>query len=103
MEVLDNIPVDLTLDKVFAHLRLPRENEAVKRSVQRLLEAVHPIINAKALYDVAYIENKKENSLYINGVEFTSRVLRINFDRIERVFPYVVTCGREIDDYKNYN
>ena len=28
---------------------------------------------------------------------FVSRVLRNNLDEVERVFPYVVTCGRELD------
>ena len=28
---------------------------------------------------------------------FVSRVLRANLDRVERVFPYVATCGRELD------
>ncbi len=33
----------------------------------------------------------------IGGVKFTSRVLRVNLDKVERVFPYVITCGRELD------
>ena len=27
-----------------------------------------------------------------------SKVLRANLDEVERVFPYVATCGRELDD-----
>jgi hypothetical protein len=29
---------------------------------------------------------------------FVSKVLRANLDEVERVFPYVATCGRELDD-----
>ncbi|HSP90150.1 MAG TPA: vitamin B12 dependent-methionine synthase activation domain-containing protein, partial [Vicinamibacterales bacterium] len=33
----------------------------------------------------------------LNGVRLTSRVLRRNLDAVERVFPYVATCGTEAD------
>ena len=34
----------------------------------------------------------------VDGITFTSRVLRVNLDSVERVFPYVATCGRELDE-----
>jgi hypothetical protein len=34
----------------------------------------------------------------IDGVTFTSRVLRKNLDKAERVFAFVATCGRELDE-----
>jgi hypothetical protein len=44
------------------------------------------------------VENKEEDSLEIGGVKFNSRVLRANLDKVERVFPFIVTCGRELDE-----
>ena len=98
MEILNNIPVNLTPEKVFKRLRMRKENEIISSSVAELLEMVHPIVKPKAVYEVSYVDNKTDDSLDINGIKFTSRVLRVNMDKVNRVFPYVVTCGREIDE-----
>jgi len=52
----------------------------------------------KALYTVSYVNSKNGDSIEIDGMKFTSRVLRANLDQVERVFPYVVTYGREIGE-----
>ena len=97
MEVVDNIPVDLDQQAVLRQLRLRKRSMSIEKTVQELLELVRPIARPKAVYQVAYVDNKSDNSLRIGGVEFTSRVLRINLDKVERAFPYVATCGTELD------
>ncbi len=98
MEVLDSIPFTLDTKSVFKHLRLRKENEHMERVVQELIEIVRPVAKPKAVYEVTCVDNKNEDSLYIGGVRFTSRFLRVNLDKVERVFPYVATCGRELDE-----
>lgn len=98
MEVLDNIPVNLDQEAVLGQLRLRKRSVSVEKIVRELLELVHPMASPKAVYQVAYVDDKRENSLRIGGVEFTSRVLRINLDKVERAFPYVATCGTELDE-----
>jgi len=97
MEVLDNIPVKLDLEQVLKHLHLSKESKHVKK-VQELIELVHRIAKPKVLYEVSYVDNKNEDSLYIGGIKFTSSVLRVNLDDVERVFPYVATSGTELDE-----
>lgn len=98
MEVLDSIPVTLDLEPVLTQLHLRKPSKYVERSVQELIEIARPIAKPKAIYEVSYVANRNEDSLYIDGVRFTSRVLRVNLDKVERVFPYVATCGRELDE-----
>jgi len=98
MEVLDNIPIQLDLAKVLKKLRQRNRNEEIEKSIQELIEIARPIARPKAIYEVSYVDNKSEDSVDIGGIRFTSRVLRINLDKVERVFPYVVTCGRELDE-----
>ncbi len=98
MQVLDNIPLSLNLEAVFNKSQLPKENKLFKKTVEELIEIVNPVASPKAIYEVAYIDDRNEDSLYINGVKFTSRVLRVNLDKVERVFPHVVTCGKELDE-----
>jgi len=98
MEVLNSIPFRLDTKEVLKRLRLRKENKDMERMVQELLDIVHPIAKPKAVYKVSYVDNKNGDSLYIDGVKFTSRVLRVNLDKVGRVFPYVATCGRELDE-----
>lgn len=98
MEVLDNIPIKLDLEAVLKRMHARSKNASVEKSIQELIQIVHPIARPKAVYEVLYIENKGEDSLDIGGIKFTSRVLRVNLEKVERVFPYVVTCGRELYD-----
>ena len=95
MEVLDNIPVRLDPEKVLKQLHIT-EDKNLEKSIQELIETARPIAKPKAIYEVSYVDNKNEDSLDIGGVRFTSRILRVNLDKAERVFPYVATCGREL-------
>ena len=55
------------------------------------------VARPKAVYEVSKVTNQNENSLEIGGVRFTSKLLRINLDKVDRVFPFVATCGHELD------
>ena len=98
MEVLNSIPIELRLEAVIKRMRLRNRSDNILGHIREMLDIARPIAKPKAVFDVAYIENKDGDSMEIGGVEFKSRVLRINLDKVERVFPYVVTCGRELDE-----
>lgn len=95
---MDSIPVRLDVEEILKHWHLHKESKHIESSLQEVIEVVRPIAKPKAVYKVSYVDNKNADSLYIDSVRFTSRVLRVNLDKIERVFPYVVTCGRELDE-----
>lgn len=98
IEVLDRIPLELEAEQVTKWLGARGRDESIERMVRELLEAALPAARPKAVYAVAGVENRTDDSLEIDGVCLTSRVLRINLDETHRVFPYVATCGRELDD-----
>ncbi|MDD5127129.1 MAG: vitamin B12 dependent-methionine synthase activation domain-containing protein [Dehalococcoidales bacterium] len=100
MEILDHLPVELSEEKILKKLRAKPGNETIERGVRELLDMVRPVVNARAVYECSYVEDKQEDSVLIRGTRFTSRVLRVNLDNVGRVFPYVVTCGREADALK---
>jgi len=98
MEVFNNIPVRLEPENVLKLLRVRNRNTYFEETVKELVEIARPIANPKAVYTISYIDEKDGDSLVIDGVKFTSRVLRKNLDKVERVFPYIATCGRELED-----
>jgi len=54
-------------------------------------------VKPKALFEISHVENRLGDSLEIGGRQFTSHILRVNLEKTDTVFPYIVTCGREVD------
>ncbi len=91
MEIFENISVTLHPEDVRRKLHIKQGSE--DDEIQALIEATKPLIKARAAYKVCYIEKKLEDAVEIEGICFKSRVLRKNLDKVERVFPYVITIG----------
>ena len=95
---LTDMDLDLTpeflLDKINFN-RGGKEAEMIQQMAEEAVEVASP----KGLYTIAYIENKSEDRVDIEGVTFTSRVLRVNLADAQRVFPFVVTCGQELAEW----
>ncbi len=98
MEILDKVPINLDMETLAKRLRLRNPNKQIEEMTQELIELARPIAKPKAIYKVAYIDSKNGDSVDIDGVRFTSRVLRVNLDKVERVFPYIATCGMELNE-----
>ena len=98
MEVLEDIPVSLELDDVLKKLRTPNRNEYFREIIQELFDMIRPIAKPKAVYEISQVDNRQGDSLDIGGVRFTSHVLRVNLDELKTVFPFIVTCGSELDE-----
>ena len=98
MEVLNNIPIKLDLEVVLKKARIRNKREYFEGIIREILDLIRPIAKPKAVFEISRVDNKHGDSLDIGGVRFTSHVLRVNLDNVERVYPYVATCGREIDE-----
>jgi hypothetical protein len=93
---LTDIPFTFNIDKFAEQLRIKPGTDHAK-AFEELVSTVQAIAKPKALYKVAFIDEKGEDSVVLDGVRFTSRALRKNLDTVERVFPYIATCGTEVD------
>ncbi len=96
MEILENIPVELTVEQVLRSLHLDSDGKYAG-DVQGLVDMVQDVVRPKAIFDVRYIDRKGTDEVEVGEVIFTSRVLRVNLDKVERVFPYIATCGVEVE------
>ena len=95
MEILNPIAVQVDLGAIKKSAHVP---EGEEHRLQSLISAAHSVMTAKAVYKVSYIDAKAEDSVIIGGVLFKSKVLRKHLDKVERVFPYVVTIGKGVED-----
>lgn len=97
MRVIKKIPIRLDLDKVIKGLRLNKEKYP-SSDIQELIETAESLVQPKACYEVVYISEKGKDKVKIDGVTFSSRVLRKNLEKVERAFPYIITIGKPLED-----
>lgn len=95
--VLDDIPFAADVEALASKLRVRSEDD--KSDLTRLIDEARQVTRPKAMYRLGFIEARDEDSVTIDGVRFTSRILRVNLDGAHRVFFYVATCGRELADW----
>lgn len=100
MQILDGIPFQLDYSDLLRRVHL-EEGTDEARQIQELADAVVPLATPKALYGECYIEDKGKDSVAVTGprgsVTLTSPILRANLETAERLFPYIATCGAEMD------
>lgn len=96
--VLDATPASLDRERVFkaAHVQ-PGTSDAVV--LERLCAEAETIARPKALTKLAYIDEKGNDFIVVDGIRFDSRILRVNVGEAFRVVPYVATCGLEIEEW----
>ena len=92
--ILDPIVISLTAAELQKRLRLPDE-----RNASGLIERATALMAPKAAYRVCYVEEKAVDSVVIEQVQFTSRVLRRNLSGIGRVFAFVITLGDALEGH----
>jgi len=94
---LTDIPFCLDGARLAGRYRI-RPGSEQEREFRRLTADVQAAGRPKAVYETAFIDERGEDWVSSGGVRFTSRALRKNLDPVERFFPYVATCGTEVDE-----
>ena len=94
--ILDSIPLRFDPEEFreLTHIDLSAPSAETGAA---LLQSALPVAGPKAMYKVCYIEERSEKEVELEGIRFTSAVLSQNLREVERVFPYIVTCGVELD------
>jgi len=98
--ILENIPFEPELPPILKKLHL-KEGSADAADFIALLTEARAIANPKAMYKLSSIDAKDEASVVVEGVTLSSRVLRVNLEKSQRVFPFVGTCGMELQDWSD--
>ena len=95
--ILDEIPLDIPYGEVRRQLHMKKDERW--DAVKELAQSAQAYMKPQALYRVCYIDEKNSPSITIQGIRFTSKILVKNLMELERVFPYVVTIGKEFGEY----
>jgi hypothetical protein len=98
--VLDNISFQPEPDSLMKALHV-REGSSFAGELKRIAADAQAVARPKAVYKVAFVESRGDDHVVVDGITLTSRVLRVNLEQAHRVFPYVATCGTELDEWSS--
>lgn len=96
--VLDHISFQIEREQLRQKLSLRADGEYWS-TLNRLIEEAEAIGRPKAIYKLAYIEEKGDDYVVVEGVRLTSRVLRVNLEHAHRLWLHVATCGMELHEW----
>lgn len=98
MQILADFADSVSIEELVDNLKIENEND--RAELGKMLDIARKIARPKAIYLEGYIDSRGDDFIIINGVKFTSMVLKKNLEKIDRVFPYIATCGAELDIIK---
>jgi hypothetical protein len=93
--ILDNLTYEPNLPALLKRLHV-KEGSPRAAELNELLDEALTLAHPRAMYLAAYIGARDDDSVEIEGYRFDSRVLRVNLEHSYRVFPYLATCGEEL-------
>jgi hypothetical protein len=96
METINSIPVILDVGEIAARLRFDPVRAGFE-SLDELIGLAQSLIHPRAVYEVAYTGAKCKAKVEVAGVTFESPILSKNLDGANKVFPYIITVGPELE------
>lgn len=95
--IKDDFQTRVTFDAVQKKLLLADEEDIAQ--VRPLYEKAVALARPKAIYRICQVEEIAGDSVRIDNTTFTSATLAKNLAGAGQVYAYIVTCGREVDEW----
>ncbi|MCU0577028.1 MAG: vitamin B12 dependent methionine synthase [Desulfobacterota bacterium] len=96
--ILQGIPFDADERGLMELLRI-RPGTKNASEFSSILAQAKTLARPKAAFGIATARTVDHDAVEIDGIRFTSRVVRINLEKAGVVFPFVATCGTELEDW----
>ncbi len=94
--ILEDIPFTLQAEDLFPMLKIKPESSFGDR-FRFLLEEALRVARPKAAYKLSAVGHPDDGIIVIDDVEIQSRVMQVNLKECHRAFPFVATCGMELE------
>jgi hypothetical protein len=96
--ILDEIPFTVDEKGLFELLKIkPGSRHAAELTdiFGKACAAARP----KAAFAVAPVNDKSDDTVHIAGVRFKNRILAVNLKDAGVAYPFIATCGQELDEW----
>jgi hypothetical protein len=96
MEIIDDIPIVFDRAATLERLRWSPARTG-SEDIDELIGLARKLVRPLAVFEIAFVGEKGEGTVDVGGVAFRSAVLRQELDRVNKVFPYIVTIGPDLE------
>ena len=97
-KILDEIEFKVDYEELYSRLNI-RKREKFSEKINCLVEEASLIAHPKGIYKTAFIDKKGKDYIIVDGIKLSSKTLRNNVDKINKLFIFLVTCGKELADW----
>ncbi len=98
--ILDEIAWQIDRPQLMQQLGI-KEGDGYAEKAEGLAAEAEAAGRPKAMYRASLIKSRAEDRVVIEGRTFKSRVLAVNLEEVHRVFPFVATCGVELEEWSS--
>jgi hypothetical protein len=98
--VLAAMPGRIDIEELGRKLHIAEGSDYAVR-IEALVAEAQLLAKPKAIYKMSCIEAKGDQFVVIDGIKFTSHILRVNMEEALQAVPFVVTCGAELENWAN--
>jgi hypothetical protein len=98
MELLFNIDIKFNPEQIASDICFDSTRPEFEE-FKELIQAVEPVIASKAIISQLDVIGQSEHALISSAGKFSSILLAELAVNAEVVFPFIVTCGKEIEDF----
>lgn len=98
--ILNHIPYLADREQLMRRLHIKPSSEDANE-FNKLVDQAQSLARSKVIFELVKIDGKSPDGIVIEGIKFTSRVLRINLEDTHQAFVYVATCGVELEEWAN--
>lgn len=96
--LFDNLPKTYREDTILESLHFPQDADAEDlEEARRYIHEAETIANPKVLFSIVPVQERQNDFVIIGGVRIDCALMAENFRHVHRVFPYVCTCGQEVE------
>jgi hypothetical protein len=99
VNILENLPFEIDEPALLKAMHV-RPSSRHESELIALVHEAQAIARPKGAFKMVFIQDKGPDTLRFEGpngpLQFTSRVMRVNLDKLERFFAYVCTAGVEL-------
>ena len=97
--IFDEISFKPSTAKLLKKLRV-KKGSSQEEYIKQMIKYAQNIGSPKAMFRLSGIDDIRKDGVIIDGIDLTSRILSVNLQNVNRAFPYLVTSGRELYNWK---
>ena len=94
--IIRKLPFEINTQRVMKRLQV-KPGTRFEKEFLTLKDQASAIAKPKGMYRTVAIQSKSDSGIGAEDITLTSRVLRVNLDQAHCLYPFLFTCGVELD------